>query len=130
MSEKEHVAGKAMDTDPELSGQAGDKVSEDSHTPIDHHTGEQARLEEGEEIVLSEEFVGRKAPRFSVFIGGGCLIGVIISIALVTFGQWHSGYSTGAVIFATALVLVPVSGFFGALIALVLDRYSVKKSHR
>lgn len=79
----------------------------------------------------SETFVvraPRRAPKYSRFIVGGMLLGFIVAVALFYLGPAPSQYSGKDVLLVLALYCIPTGGFLGAVLALIIDRRSLKKS--
>ncbi|AZQ77285.1 hypothetical protein EJ997_08030 [Flaviflexus ciconiae] len=72
----------------------------------------------------------RRAPRYGRFMFLGAVLGAIAGLLIVQFGPGAGYYAIGDVVTATLLTAVPVGIFLGALVALLLDRKSLKKSKK
>lgn len=74
----------------------------------------------------------RRSPRYSVFIGLGVLVGFIVAGVLtalpVDTSTLTREFSLGSVLALLMAFLGIVGGFLGALVALILDRMSVKRA--
>lgn len=70
----------------------------------------------------------RKAPKYGRFIGFGMIAGVLAALALYVFGPDARTYEGGDVFIVLNMYTVPLGGFLGAVLALIIDARSVKKS--
>ena len=74
----------------------------------------------------------RRSPRYSVFVGLGVIVGFIIAGILaflpVDTSTLTQEYSRAAVLGILMAFLGIVGGFLGALVALIIDRSSVKNA--
>ena len=70
----------------------------------------------------------RRAPKCGRFMFVGAILGALAGVLLVQFGPSASLYDLSDVTFAVLLFTVPFGFFVGALVALLLDRRSLKRS--
>lgn len=82
-------------------------------------------MESGEEFYVTNP---RRAPRYGRFMLVGAALGAIVGLLIIQFGPAAGSFAIGDVAAAMLLLTVPVGLFFGALIALLIDRRSLKKS--
>ncbi|WP_026552819.1 hypothetical protein [Arthrobacter sp. H20] len=76
------------------------------------------------------EVIVRRAPRFAPFMGLGVLVGVIVA-AIVAYAGPGDATLTRESIFGFFIMVFAIPGLLlGALLVLVLDRISVRRSKR
>lgn len=121
-----------------MPGEAGGDAEREDH-PEDQDTaqvpgtpagaGEAAPPATGD-VEEQELYVSppRRAPKYGRFIGFGMFAGVLAALALYVFGPDARTYDGGDVLIVLNMYTVPLGGFLGALLALIIDARSVKKS--
>lgn len=70
----------------------------------------------------------RSAPRYGRFMLIGAVLGIIAGILLVQFGPSEGLYAIGDVTAAVLLMTIPIGAVLGSVVALLIDRRSMKKS--
>jgi len=63
----------------------------------------------------------RRAPKFSVFVVVGALIGFLVTLTLTTLEPADPAVGFAATLGYFSLIGVPIGGVFGAVIAIALD---------
>lgn len=85
-----------------------------------------------EKIAEPVEVVVRRSPRYSVFIGLGAALGVLVGLffALRPPAEPVAGteYARGSAVWLIVVLLAVGFGFLGAIVALVLDRVATKRA--
>jgi hypothetical protein len=72
----------------------------------------------------------RRAPKFGPFMGAGVVLGIIVAAVSAYTGPESAEFTRGAV-FGFLAVLFGVAGMLvGALVVLVVDRVSVRRSRK
>lgn len=95
-----------------------------SHYEEDTMT-EQPEHNEPEEILVHRP---RRAPSYKRFVLAGMVLGAVAALLILYFGPEASGYKEKDVLLVLFLYCVPIGGVLGAVLALIIDRQSVKKS--
>ncbi|WP_228721029.1 hypothetical protein [Arthrobacter sp. 260] len=99
-----------------------------ANTP-DHDSGDVGK-DSGEQAPARREVTVRRAPRFAPFMGLGVLVGVVIA-AIVAYAGPGDPTLTRESIFGFFIMVFAIPGLLlGALLVLVLDRISVRRSRR
>lgn len=70
----------------------------------------------------------RRAPKYGRFMLVGAILGIIAGLLLIQFGPDEGLYKIGDVTAAVLLMTIPAGIVLGAVVALLIDRRSLKKS--
>ncbi|MHA7294940.1 hypothetical protein [Arthrobacter sp. HLT1-21] len=102
-------------------------ASPDAEAPVGETPGPTAGQERGP---ARREVTVRRAPRFAPFMGLGVLVGVIVA-AIVAYAGPGDATLTRESIFGFFIMVFAIPGLLlGALLVLVLDRISVRRTQR
>lgn len=69
----------------------------------------------------------RRAPSIVAFIIVGVVVGLLVALVSTIFGPESQSFTFGAVYGIMAMIFAPLGAALGAVIALILDRRSVKR---
>lgn len=81
---------------------------------------------EAEEFLPTEFHAPRRAPRYGRFAWAGALVGVLVAIALYVFSPNDSSYSASTIGIVLFMYCVPTGAALAVLLALFVDRKSLK----
>lgn len=70
----------------------------------------------------------RRAPRFSVFVFVGAVLGLLATLILTSLFPADPAIGFGATVGYFALFGVPIGGILGAIVAIVMDRRASRRA--
>ncbi|EMY34027.1 hypothetical protein D477_011806 [Arthrobacter crystallopoietes BAB-32] len=84
----------------------------------------------GSESRQSREVRVRRAPKFGPFMGAGVVLGIILAAVSAYTGPENAEFTRNSVFGFLAVVFGAIGMFLAALIVLVVDRISVRRSRK